>query len=68
MAVTQVEPVVIVRGEDNQVLQRMELLVGSSSDLASAPECAPGSIAYTADLTFIAMFNGTEWVTIKGGE
>ena len=68
MAVTQVNPVVGVRGEDNQGLQRMEFLVGSSSDLSSMPECAPGSIAYTADLSLVAMFDGSSWQIIKGGD
>lgn len=67
MAVIQVDPTKIVRGENNQVLQRMEFLIGSTSDVSSIPECAPGSIAYTADLSVIAMYDGSEWAYIKGG-
>lgn len=68
MAYVQVDPVKIVRGENNQVLQRLEFIVDSSSDLANLPECAPGSIAYSADMSVIAMYDGTQWAIIKGGD
>lgn len=67
MAYVQVKPVSVVRGDDGTtVLQLMEFIVGSSSDLASLPDCAPGSLAYTADLTYVAMWDGTQWTEIAG--
>lgn len=45
---------------------RREYMIKSSSVLASLPECVAGSVAYTADLTFMAQFDGDEWVTVGG--
>lgn len=45
---------------------RREYMIKSSSVLASLPECVAGSVAYTADLAFMAQFDGDEWVTVGG--
>ena len=45
---------------------KAEYLIDSESDLEGIPTVAPGSVAYTADLTYIAMFDGTNWVQIGG--
>lgn len=66
MAATQIKPAVIVHGEENKVLLQMEFLIGSSSDLSGLPECAPGSVAYTADLSYMAMWDGSTWTKIGG--
>lgn len=47
---------------------KSDWLVTSAADVANIPRVAPGSLAYTADLTFIAMYDGTEWKAIKGGD
>lgn len=47
--------------------QKTEWIVTDSSDLENIPKVAPGSTAYSADMTFIAMFDGTEWKVIRGG-
>lgn len=47
-------------------LARKEFLVTSAADVADIPECEAGSVAYTADFSYIAMYNGTEWVQIGG--
>lgn len=46
---------------------KTEWLIASSSDLEDIPPVAPGSVAYTADLTYMAMFDGEAWQTIGGG-
>lgn len=66
MAATQIKPAVIVHGEENKVLLQMEFLIDSSSDLSGLPECAPGSVAYTADLSYMAMWDGSTWTKIGG--
>ena len=45
---------------------RREYMIKSTSVLASLSECVAGSVAYTADLTFMAQFDGDEWVTVGG--
>lgn len=45
---------------------KSEWLIDSSSDTANIPKVAPGSVAYTADLTYMAMYDGTQWVQIGG--
>lgn len=46
---------------------RQELLMTSADD--ELPTDVPvGSVAYTADLSYMAMFDGTEWVQIGGGD
>lgn len=52
---------------DNNAYQKSEWIVTGESDLENIPPVAAGSVAYSADLTFIAMFDGTEWKVIKGG-
>lgn len=47
---------------------KTEWLIGSSSDLTDIPEVAPGSVAYTADLTYMAMYDGEEWHQIGGSD
>lgn len=66
MAYVQVKPVAIVRGEENQILQKLEFIIDDSSDLSNLPECAPGSVAYTADLSYMAMWDGSTWTKIGG--
>ena len=67
MAVIQVQPAVITTEADGtRVLEKLEFLIGSSADLSSIPACAPGSVAYTADLSYMAMYNGTTWTKIGG--
>lgn len=67
MAFVQVKPVAVVRGDDeDKVVQLMEFIIGSSSDLTGLPDCAPGSLAYTADLSYRAQFDGTTWHQIGG--
>lgn len=69
MAVTQVQPEMVVYKDGSvHVLRKLEFLIGSAADLSSIPDCAPGSVAYTADLSYMAMFDGTEWVQIGGGD
>lgn len=68
MAWHRVDPAYTVLSAENKILQQMTFLVDGSSDLAGLPECAPGSFAYTADMTFIAQYDGSEWVIIKGGD
>lgn len=44
-----------------------EFLIDSTGDVANLPtDCQPGSVAYTADLLFMAMFDGAQWKTIGG--
>ena len=45
---------------------RREFLVESAADTENLPECDPGSVAYTADLSFMAMYDGETWVEIGG--
>jgi len=53
---------------------RIEIMVkdedkDAAEILSDLPKnCAVGSIAYKASLSFMAMFNGTDWVEIGGGE
>ena len=47
---------------------KSEWLVTGADDVENIPKVAPGSLAYSADLTFVAMYDGTQWVTIKGGD
>ena len=54
-------------GSGNQVVaSKREYLIDSSADTATLPSCAPGSVAYTADLSYMAMFDGTAWTQIGG--
>jgi hypothetical protein len=46
---------------------KTEWLITSSADLEDIPPVAPGSVAYTADLTYMAMFDGDTWQQIGGG-
>lgn len=61
----QVNPAQYVNGNE---YHKSEWIVSGASDLANIPAVAAGSVAYSADLSFIAMFDGTQWVTIKGGD
>ena len=45
---------------------KSEWLIDTSSDTASIPKVAPGSVAYTADMSYMAMYDGTQWVQIGG--
>lgn len=45
---------------------RREYMINSSSVLASLPECVAGSIAYTADLSYMAQYDGENWVQMGG--
>lgn len=67
MSVTRVENLVTERNGDTLTIrQKREWIVDSASDVSSITNAAPGSVAYTADLSYMAMFDGTEWVTIGG--
>jgi hypothetical protein len=59
----------IIAGLDG-VKREIELLIDSPSDLATAAaeaQPAPGSVAYTADLSYIAMLGPDgEWHQIGG--
>lgn len=63
MAATRVSTI----AEGTLETYKTEWLIASSSDLADIPPVAPGSVAYTADLTYMAMFDGEAWQTIGGG-
>ena len=54
--------------EEDKVLHKTEWLIDSETDTADIPEVAPGSVAYTADLSYMAMWDGTDWVQIGGGD
>lgn len=45
---------------------RREFLVDSAADTANLPKCDVGSIAYKADMSYIAMYDGETWVEIGG--
>lgn len=67
MAYVPVEPQITVRGDDGiKILEIQEFIIDSSTDLADLPECAPGSLAYTADLSYRAQYDGTSWHQIGG--
>lgn len=66
---TQINDVKYVSGEGNMVrIPKAEYMIANEADLANIPEVAPGSVAYTADLTYMAMYDGTEWVEIGGSD
>lgn len=46
---------------------KTEWIVDNSADVANIPKVAPGSMAYTADMTYMAMYDGTQWKRIGGG-
>ena len=47
----------------------MEIMIEGAEDVASLPkECEPGSIAYTADMSYIVQLNlDGEWEVMSGG-
>lgn len=47
-------------------LEKLEFLIDSGDDLTDLPDCLPGSVAYTADLLSMYMFNGSTWTRIGG--
>lgn len=47
---------------------RTEWIVDSAADLAGLPPVGPGSVAYKADGSYIAIYDGTNWVQWTGGE
>ena len=49
-------------------LPKSEWILGSSSDTSEIPDVAPGSVAYTADGTYIAVYDGTQWVQWGGAQ
>ena len=53
--------------EEDKVLHKTEWLIDTEADTSEIPEVAPGSVAYTADLSYMAMWDGTDWVQIGGG-
>lgn len=63
----------ILSSSDGVQIQRdkgiREILIDSSADLANVPtDTAPGSVAYTADMSYIAMkANDGTWKQIGGG-
>ena len=68
MAFVQVKTAVVDRTDGTKVLELMEFIIGSESDLSGLPDCAPGSLAYTGDMSYVAMYDGTQWNTVKGGD
>lgn len=46
--------------------RRKEFLIGSTDDIENLPAADPGSIAYTADMVNMYMYDGTTWVKIGG--
>ena len=42
------------------------LLPNGQSDLATIPPVAPGSFAYTGDMTLMYQYDGTAWKKIGG--
>ena len=67
MSATKVENLVTTReGDTIKMLKKSEWLIKSSSDTGSITGIAPGSVAYTADLSYMAMFDGENWVQIGG--
>ncbi len=64
---TQINNVAYVSSDGNLVgIPKAEYMIANEADLANIPEVAPGSVAYTADLTYMAMWDGTEWKKIGG--
>ena len=60
-----------IREKDGNITtaySKTEWMIDSSSDLSGIPKVAPGSVAYTADMTYMAMFDGTEWHELGGGD
>ena len=67
MAYVQVKPVTVDH-EEGKILQLLEFIVDSVDDLGDLPDCAPGSVAYTGDMSYVAMWDGSQWNTVKGGD
>jgi len=57
----------MIQGRGNSETTRTEYMIESAADIAKLPVSAPGSLAYTADLSLIyqADLNG-QWVEIGG--
>ena len=53
---------------DGTIRSKSEWLIDSDSDLSGIPDVAPGSVAYTPDLSYMAMYDGDTWHQIGGGE
>ena len=53
---------------DGTMRRKAEYLIDSEADIDSIPDVAPGSVAYTPDLSFMAMYDGDEWHQIGGGD
>ena len=55
--------------KDVYLTGKLEILVDSEGDLSSLPsDCAPGSIAYTADLSLVWIrANNKEWTQVQMG-
>ena len=51
---------------DGTMRRKAEYLIDSESDLSSIPDVAPGSVAYTPDLSYMAMYDGDNWHQIGG--
>lgn len=51
-----------------ETYRKSEWLIDSSDDLSDIPQVAPGSVAYMPDLSYMAMYDGTQWIQIGGGE
>lgn len=67
MSAIQVLDTAVTRsGGGTTIKLKTEWLIGSSSDLTSIPDVAPGSVAYTADLTEMYLWDGTEWKAVGG--
>ena len=56
---------IIANGGNENHPNRAEFLVESADDLTNLPDCAPGSLAYTAGYALIWHKNLTgEWVVV----
>ena len=64
MAVRQISDIAEVNGT---LVRKAEFQIDGSEDLADIPLVAPGSVAYKADGSYVAVFNGEEWVQWGGG-
>ena len=69
MAARQVKDVSAVATESGVTYTRQtEWIIDGAADLVEITEAAAGSVAYKADGSYIAIFDGTNWVQWTGGE
>ena len=66
MAARQISDIAIDPRDEKTLLRKSEWLIDASTDTSDIPAVAPGSLAYTADLSYMAMYDGTQWHEIGG--